>query len=174
MQIEEIHIRRAEPDDCVALHGIFSCDRVVAGTMQIPYPSIEAWKQRLMQKPEDGVHLLVAVVEHQVVANAGLHTFPKNPRRRHVAGIGLSVHDDWQGRGIGKALMAAIIDLAENWLNISRIQLEVYTDNLPAIRLYERCGFEREGILRQYAFRNGRYVDAYQMARLRTEPASPL
>ena len=48
-----------------------------------------------------------------------------------------------------------------------RLELEVYVDNEPAIRLYERFGFVREGTMRQYAFRDGVYVDAYLMARLR-------
>jgi putative acetyltransferase len=79
----------------------------------------------------------------------------------------MGVHDDWQGKGVGSALLAACIDLADNWLNITRLYLEVYTDNEPAIRLYEKFGFEREGTLRKDAFRNGQYVDSYIMARLK-------
>jgi putative acetyltransferase len=57
--------------------------------------------------------------------------------------------------------------MADRWLNLVRLELEVYTDNEAAIRLYERFGFEREGTMRQYAFRDGLYVDAYAMARIR-------
>jgi putative acetyltransferase len=96
-----------------------------------------------------------------------LHTFPNKARRRHAGAIGLIVHDESQGKGIGSALMHAGVDLADKWLNLTRLELEVYTDNAPAIHLYERFGFEREGTLRQYAFRDGNYVDAYLMARLR-------
>jgi putative acetyltransferase len=109
----------------------------------------------------------VAVVGDRVVGMLGVHTFPNRPRRRHVGAIGMSVHDGWQGKGIGTALMRAGLDLADNWLNLTRLELEVYTDNEPAIRLYERFGFEREGTLRQHAFRDGHYVDSYMMARLR-------
>ena len=63
--------------------------------------------------------------------------------------------------------MQAGLDLADNWLNLTRLELEVYSDNEPAIRLYERFGFEREGVLRQHAFRAGQYVDSIMMARLR-------
>jgi putative acetyltransferase len=95
-------------------------------------------------------------------------TFPNRPRRRHVGRIGISVSDEWQGKGVGKALMQAGIDLADKWLNLTRLELEVYADNESAIRLYEQFGFEREGVLRQHAFRDGRYVDSIMMARLRT------
>jgi putative acetyltransferase len=115
---------------------------------------------------------LVAVVGDRVVGMIGVQTFPNRPRKRHVGTIGMGVHDEWQGRGIGAALMRAALDLADKWLNLLRMELEVYTDNEAAIRLYERFGFEREGTRRQDAFRDGRYVDSYMMARLRTSGES--
>ena len=54
------------------------------------------------------------------------------------------------------------------WLNLTRLELTVFTDNARAIALYKRCGFEIEGTLRQYAFRDGAFVDAYGMARVQT------
>ena len=66
-------------------------------------------------------------------------------------------------------LLAAAIELGERWLNYRRIELEVYTDNEPAIRLYQKFGFVIEGTMRQFAYRDGVYVDAYMMARLREE-----
>lgn len=72
-----------------------------------------------------------------------------------------------QGKGVGSALMSAAVDLAENWMGLTRIQLEVYPDNIPGIALYEKFGFEREGVLRGFAFRDGEYVDVIVMARLK-------
>ena len=77
------------------------------------------------------------------------------------------MHDDWQGKGVGKELMRAIVDLADNWLNLTRLELEVYADNEPALRLYERFGFEVEGRLRQHALRDGQFIDSIMMGRLR-------
>ena len=68
---------------------------------------------------------------------------------------------------IGTALMEAAVDLADNWLGLTRIELEVYTDNWAGIALYEKFGFEIEGTHRRFAFRDGEYVDAYSMARLK-------
>jgi putative acetyltransferase len=79
----------------------------------------------------------------------------------------MSVHDDFCGRGIGTALLAALVDLSDNWLNLKRLELTVYVDNEPAIRLYQKFGFEMEGTRRRDVFRNGQYVDSYAMARLR-------
>jgi putative acetyltransferase len=80
----------------------------------------------------------------------------------------MGVHDDFVGRGVGSALMKAVLDLADNWLDLRRVDLTVFTDNPNAIRLYEKSGFVKEGHFKQFAFRDGEYVDAYSMARLRT------
>ncbi len=58
--------------------------------------------------------------------------------------------------------------MADNWLNYTRLELTVYTDNAAALALYRKFGFEIEGTLKAYAFRDGRYIDAYTMARLCT------
>ena len=63
--------------------------------------------------------------------------------------------------------IVAAIDLADNWLDLSRLELTVYTDNEPAMRLYKKLGFVVEGTHRKYAFRDGVYVDAHCMARVR-------
>lgn len=159
-----ILVRAQEPADAEALAAIFACPGVVAGTLQLPLQSVAAARERLSAASPD-VHRLAAELDGRVVGALGLHV-QTNPRRRHCAGIGMGVHDDFRGRGVGTALLAAALDLADNWLGLRRIELEVYVDNAAAIRLYEKHGFAIEGTRRDYAFRAGGYVDAYAMARL--------
>ena len=68
---------------------------------------------------------------------------------------------------MGKALLAELVQAADQWLDIRRLELTVFADNAAAIALYSKLGFEVEGTYRKYAFREGRYVDALSMARLR-------
>lgn len=160
-----IVIRRAEPRDAEAVHAIFAGPRVIAGTLQLPYPSVELWRKRLGEvSPFD--YVLVATIDGDVVGNLGLHEVGKSPRRRHVGSIGMSVRDDRQGRGVGTALMKAAVALADGWLNFRRLELSVFTDNMAALALYRKFGFVIEGTCRAYAFRDGQYVDSYAMARL--------
>jgi len=162
-----VMIRRTEPSDYEAVQRILASPKVVWGTLQLPFPSIEQWRKRLAEPPE-GLFSLVACVENnEVVGQLALQTFPNRPRRRHVGQIGMAVRDDWQGKRVGTALMQAAIDLADNWLNLTRLELELFVENTPAIRLYEKCGFTIEGTLVDFAFRDGQYVDTYIMARLR-------
>lgn len=165
MALEGLIIRRAEADDASEISEMFKSPKVYSGTLQVPYPSREYWRRRLTENT-DHVYTLVAVIDERVVGTVTVVTFPDRPRRKHVGTIGISVHDDWQGKGIGAALMRAILDLSDNWLNLTRLELEVYADNEAAIHLYERFGFEVEGTLRRHAFRNGEYVDSKVMGRL--------
>ena len=166
MSIENLKIRRAEPDDYLAVYEMFTSREVYEGTMQLPHPSREYWRKRIGQSPDE-IYTLVALVDERIVGMLGVETFPTRPRRRHVGRIGISVHSEFQGKGVGTALMAAAVDVADNWLNLTRLELEVYADNAAAIHLYERFGFIYEGTLRQHAFRNGKYVDSNMMGRLR-------
>jgi putative acetyltransferase len=166
MSTTQFTIRRAEPSDADAMHRIYSAPGVIRGTLQLPYPSVENWRKRLAEPP-DGTFNLLACAGEEVIGQLGLHTFPHHPRRRHVGQIGMAVRDDWQGKGAGTALMQAMIDLADKWLNLTRIELDVYTDNEPAIHLYKKFGFVIEGTYTHFAFRDGEFVDVYAMARLK-------
>src|SRR5215212_6130069 len=128
----DVSVRHAEPHDAEALHRILSGPRAIEGTLQLPLQSVEKRREWLSEMPE-GFHHLVACVEDEVVGSLGLGTFPTRWRRRHVGEVGMAVRDDWQGKGVGSALMEAALDLADNWLNLMRIELEVYTDNAAGV-----------------------------------------
>ena len=160
-----ITIRRATVSDAEAIQATFATPKAMAGTLQLPFPSLEKWRKWLADSPADD-YVLVAEVAGEVVGNLGLHVASKSPRRRHAAGLGMTVRDDWHRRGVGAALLAAAIDLADNWLGYRRIELTVYTDNAAALALYRKFGFEIEGTLKDFAFRHGTFIDAYTMARI--------
>ena len=167
----DVVVRRAEPGDYEGICSTFDDESVYAGTLQVPFPSKEMWRKRLAEFPE-GDFLLVACVGDEVVGNAGLHGSGRSPRRAHAMNIGLCVRREWQGRGVGRALMRAILELADNWLNVIRLELTVFADNERAIALYREMGFEPEGTHKAYALRAGHYVDALFMARIRMKPGT--
>ncbi|MFB9951801.1 GNAT family N-acetyltransferase [Rhizobium puerariae] len=161
---EGVVIRSAAPGDAEALAALANMPGYRYGTLRLPFQSIEETRKGL-ETIAPGARRLVAEFDGRIVGDIFLG--PMLGRRRHAASVGMGVHDDFTGRGIGSALMAAILDIADNWLNLRRVELTVFTDNANAIRLYERSGFVKEGHFRKFAFRDGAYVDAYSMARLR-------
>ncbi len=90
----------------------------------------------------------------------------QRPRKLHCATFGIGVHDDYQGMGIGSKLIQTVIDLADKWLQVKRIHIEVNTDNQRAIQCYKNFGFEIEGESINASFRDGEYINTYTMARL--------
>ncbi len=109
-------------------------------------------------------HLYVAEVENKAVAMAGL-SVDTRPRKRHVGTIGIMVSNKFQGIGIGTMLMKEILDLADKWLMLPRLELQVYADNERAIAMYESLGFVREGVKKYASIKEGRYEDEVIMAR---------
>jgi putative acetyltransferase len=116
-------------------------------------------------------HQFVAVAKNQndeeIIGTAGL-TIYANHRLRHSASIGIMVHKDYQNIGVGTALMKALVDIADNWLMLVRVELTVFEDNKRAICLYEKFGFEKEGVKKLAAIRAGEYVNELVMARINT------
>jgi L-phenylalanine/L-methionine N-acetyltransferase len=174
MSVAAIGVRRATTADAGAFARIHGDVSVLSNLMQLPYTSEEVWAQRLadLNMPSKAGQdlLLVAERDAQVVGTAGLHVAGPQVRRRHAMYVGLSVAREAQGLGVGTALMQALVDYADRWAHVLRLELTVYVDNARAIALYRKFGFEVEGTHRAYALRDGAYVDALFMARLHPSP----
>jgi len=161
-----ITIRRAEPSDHEGICETFRDESAYSGTLQLPYPSAELWRKRLAE-PKADEFILLAHVDGKLAGNGGLHQASRSPRRSHAMLLGMAVRSDYQGRGVGSALMKALLEIADGWLNVTRVELTVFTDNERAIALYRKHGFELEGTHKAYALRAGRYADVHAMARIR-------
>lgn len=162
----KITIRPASEEDADAFAKVFADRSASNGTLQHPYTSAEVWRTRLAGNVGTRQVTFAAVVNGRVVGNAGLHPINDNPRQKHVCSLGISITESYQGRGVGRALMIACLDFADHWANYARVELTVHADNARAIRLYESLGFEHEGRLRDFSFREGGYVDALLMGRV--------
>lgn len=165
-RLENVTIRAASPDDAQAIAALHNLPGYRYGTLRTPFHSA-AEIRHYLESPSAGAYRLIAEQDGRTIGDIGLNP-AGNPRRRHAATIGMGVHDEFAGRGVGSALMQAVLDIADNWLDLRRVELTVFTDNEAAIRLYERKGFIKEGCLKQFAFRDGFYVDAFTMARLKS------
>jgi RimJ/RimL family protein N-acetyltransferase len=74
-----------------------------------------------------------------------------------------------RGMGIGTFAVGKMCDVAFEEIRTHRVELGVYPDNLAAIRVYEKCGFRREAILRSYVHHDGKWRDLLWMATLRSD-----
>jgi putative acetyltransferase len=159
-----LSIRAREPGDWPQFAELLELPKVRWGTLRLPFVSKDQYRKWL-ESPPEGMTGIVAVLDGRIVGCADVTQ--QKGRRSHVGVIGICVHDDFHGRRIGSAMMAALVEVADDWLALQRLELKVHVDNQPAIRLYRKFGFELEGTLRADAFRGGAYVDSHIMARLK-------
>ncbi len=112
-------------------------------------------------------HMLVLETEtepHEICAAVLVQVDPQIFLRR-LATLHIIVDPKWQGQGLGKLLMKTALDMADNELMMERVEVEIPTDNVNALKLCKSTGFKVEGIAKDWMkARDGRFVDAYLMA----------
>ena len=84
---------------------------------------------------------------------------------RHNASLGMSVAREARNHGIGTALLGHLVEWAKHTGILSRLELEVYVHNAPAIHLYRKFDFVEEGKRQSAYFQHGKFIDALLMAR---------
>lgn len=88
----------------------------------------------------------------------------KDIKRKHRAALGVSIHPACRGLGLGKMLMETLIGNMKKFDDIKIIELDVMTENIPAIKMYERLGFKRGGIFpKAFIFPDGKVIDNLTM-----------
>ncbi|HAE61768.1 MAG TPA: GNAT family N-acetyltransferase [Eubacteriaceae bacterium] len=168
----DLLIRPIQLEDAKEINDLRRMEGIMENILGLPSETLMNSKSYLSK--EDSLrHQFVAVLKKDraseiIVGTAGLHV-NELPRKRHSGTIGIMVHTEYQGMGIGKQLMSTVLDVADNWLMLTRIELEVFADNEKAINLYQKFGFEVEGVKKKAAIRNGRYADEMLMGRIRNE-----
>ena len=165
----EFLIRPIDIGDGKGINELRRMPGVFENILGIPSERVKRNEDFIMNM-DDNQHQFVAVRknknnEEEIIGTAGL-TVNINPRTRHSGGIGIMIHKDYQNMGVGTALMEALLDVADNWLMLIRVELTVFEDNKKAIHLYEKFGFEKEGLKRLAGIRNGKYENEYLMARI--------
>ncbi len=162
--LQPLTIRPVRQDDAEAIWRIARQEGVIETTLALPSDRLEQRVQRLAELGPDE-HWFVAEVQGVVAGLAGLSV--GKGRLRHSGYIFLFVAREYQGQGIGTKLMQALLDLADNWLLLRRVELTVVVGNDRAKRLYERCGFVVEGRRKMSVISEGELKDEWLMARYR-------
>ena len=108
----------------------------------------------------------VACVNNKVVGWANV-TKADGAGRKHVGDLGMGLLPKYRRKGLGSKLLTKALKHGFAKTKLLRIQLEVYTDNIPAILLYTKIGFQYEGVKRKAVQINGKYKDAVGMSIVR-------
>ncbi|MDH7489560.1 MAG: GNAT family protein [Anaerolineae bacterium] len=109
----------------------------------------------------------IETAEGEHIGNIGLHRIHYLDRNAEL-GILIGEKDRWN-QGYGTDAILTLLKFAFEEMNLHRVYLRVDADNPRAIRCYEKCGFVKEGTLRDATYRRGRYKDQYIMSVLAHE-----
>jgi ribosomal protein S18 acetylase RimI-like enzyme len=161
--LPEVVIRRAREQDVDALIDLLVAVAAEGRWIGTEAPvDTERRRQGLARAiDQEGTLLLAADAGSKLVGELWMELASYG-----VADLGMLVASGWRGRGVGSALLRAGIDWARE-AGAHKVSLEVWPDNQAAIALYEKFGFEREGLRRRhYRRRNGELWDAVVMGLL--------
>jgi len=159
----EILIRATELSDAREIHIIRIMDGVRDDILATTGDSVIKVEEFLKASITSGLQF-VALADEKLVGQIGMFVDSK-ARCSHVGAIGMMIHSDYQGKGIGSKLLEKILELADDYLMLKRVELTVFTSNEAAINLYKKYGFVIEGTKKYGAVRQGRYEDLYYMGR---------
>jgi putative acetyltransferase len=159
-----IVIRPVRIEDAEALWTIARQQGVIETTMALPSLRLEQ-RIKSLQELSEHDHYMVAEQAGQIAGIAGLTV--GTGRLRHSGHLFIYVATQYQGQSIGSQLMQTLLDLADQWLLLRRVELTVLTENEGAKRLYERFGFVVEGRRKMSIISQGELKDEWLMARYR-------
>lgn len=113
----------------------------------------------------DSIIFAIRDIENHIIGIAGYYDIVKD---NQVATLFIGIGDkSQQGKGYGKKALDELLDYGFKTLNLHRIQLNVISFNTPAIALYEKAGFQKEGTMKEFVLRDGKRYDLYMYAKLR-------
>ena len=164
--MSELVVRPAQPPDAGALVALAEAvgaepeGWLISDSRWRSVGSERRYLRTVRRHPDAAV--FVAEAAGEVVGRLSVARDP-HPASRHVADLGLMVAADARRRGVGWALLARAVEWARP-AGVRKLELHVFPHNEPAIRLYERFGFVREGLRRGHYRRGREYVDAILMA----------
>lgn len=170
---ERIRLRGAEQSDLEKFIEWINDPEVTRGiALFLPVSSLdeEKWFETVMQKPQEEKPLVIDMKQGDdwlVIGNSGFFDFDWIARSAEV-GIMIGDKSVWN-QGYGTETMRLLLRHAFRTLNLRRVFLRVHSDNLHAVRTYEKVGFVHEGRLRQAVYRDGEFYDLLMMSILRAE-----
>jgi RimJ/RimL family protein N-acetyltransferase len=165
-------IRTPLPDDVPEvldyLKVVFQDDRFYGSTTEEAkeFQTPEKQQERIDDHYRGDNKLLVVTVDKDKIVSMSHVEAASRKRNQHIGQVGISILSEYRGNGLGRAIMRAMIDWATAHPIIEKLSLGVWSQNTPAIRLYEKMGFIEEGRkIREGKYADGSYDDMVCMYR---------
>jgi RimJ/RimL family protein N-acetyltransferase len=163
-----VRLRAMELEDAARLNPLFKDPEVLAGLIVAMPQSLSGFRDwsEAARRSEDEIDLIIERLEGEAIGACGLRGL--NDRNR-AGDLGIWIARPYWGRGFGTDAVRTLCRFAFRHMNLQRVDLHVYSNNLRGRRAYEKVGFRLEGTLRRGQFVGGEYVDELVMGLLAEE-----
>jgi [ribosomal protein S5]-alanine N-acetyltransferase len=164
-------LRPLEPSDLDQLYEFRNDEevtRLLAGfSTGYSRADLAAWLEAHRGRADEVLWAIATAADNRCIGHVGLYRIDHRVRKAEFA---ILIGDRAEhGKGIGREVSRAVLEYAFQQLNLHKVSLSVLVTNERALRLYAGLGFRRDGLIRHDQFRDGRYVDLYQMSLLEDE-----
>jgi [ribosomal protein S5]-alanine N-acetyltransferase len=172
LETERLFLRRLTSADAEFIYHHFSDPAVTQFLMDEPPLSEPVQAQGIIQfyqDPEGKTHnrwVIVCKQDNQLIGTCGYH---KWDQRYFRAEIGYDLSPNSWGQGYMTEVLHAVIQNGFGRMGLNRIDALVYTENVRSMKLLQKLGFQKEGVLRDYFYLDGQFYDHYLLALLRRE-----
>ncbi len=166
-----VRLRAFEQEDLEANHQyVNDAETALAMLRGFPLPASFSDEQQWLSQQTSYTHgeyqFAIENMDGVMVGRCGL---TKIDWKNRSADAGIMIGAPWRGKGYGTDAMRVLCDFSFRQMNIHHLKVAVLAFNEAAIRCYLRCGFRKEGVLREDVFRNGRYTDVVLLGILEEE-----
>ena len=165
---QRIRLRAFEAGDLDAEHAFVNdYDTLLDMMGGIPFPSSmgdeQQWISQQTSYTRGEYQFAIEDAEGYLVGRCGVTRLDWKNR---VGELAIMIGAPYRGRGYGGEAMSLLCDFCFQEMNLHKLKVSVLAFNEAAIRCYERCGFIREGVLKEEIFRRGAYQDVVLLSRL--------
>lgn len=172
LKTERCILREVGADDCAEIYELYSNADVVKYMPFTPFTSVQDardemhWYQKIF-KEQSGLRWMIEDRESKkVVGTCGFLNYEKIHNRIE---IGYDLTPDFWGKGIMTEVVQCVVDFGFLNMSLNKIEAKIEPENEASIRLMNKLGFYKEGVLRQHELEKGKYVDLAVFSKLRSE-----
>ncbi len=165
---KKILLRAIEEKDLVVLKEMVNDPEFEYKVVGYSFPISDFQQKIWFENISKNNNCLKLIIEYEDKA-VGLATIDDIDWKNRTASHGMKLIKEAQGKGIGKDVVMTICDYAFYELQLNRLEGGMLETNIPSLKLYEKCGWKKEGIFRQYVYKNGKYLDYYPVAILKQD-----